>query len=757
MVRKTSAARKGFAGQGYNAGTLVASASWRDGYNPTRRLTVERAVWLMECYSRGMFSELMWLFAAPFLGLETKDPVYMPIIERRVAAVRQMDWSVRVDEADAFDPAAERQRRALEDAYNRIGNLGKAIEALEIATFRGFAHLAILPGELRVVQPWNVARDGSAGAWRFNPEAQDCGFEVLGAEMDMDPAQHVVREVARPVGAFALVKWLRCNLSEKDWDAFIEIYGIPAWLIVGPPNIPADQVDAYRQAAEKVAKGGSGYLPNGSSAQCADAPRAVAPFEPRLRYLNEMLVLAGTGGMLTMLAEPGSGTLAGSAHADAFKTLAKMDATDISECLQRQFDRRVLEAAGFLLPGERAKAWFTLDWKSEPDNEKVCAQVKTLHDAGLDVDAAQVEELTGFRCVRREERPAGTRPGAAGDLPTLGPTEGKLPTLGPSIANEGSPRSLLRGVKLPMVGKNAEDLPKIGKDEEALARALQKDLRPVGKALATALARGEGPGELFRRLERILAECGTESADVLERAMRSAGTAALANMTDRNGREHADAGSPESGQFLPKGGGASHTPTSGLEVLIKDDGDGLDEAGKAELRQGQASAEKALATQADVFGAMTDPELGTIDFRWASNDRGIHHIIERRNAYKANHPDAPSGEDVVRAIPSVIVRGERHTEGVGLRADTIIEYGGNRVILTPSHDGKPSNRWVLSSYDINPDAAGYRHKNGRGVSGEGVNSSGTTRRKPTGASSSAGSASSSPQYTTPHPEGKEET
>lgn len=39
---------------------------------------------------------------------------------------------------------------------------------------------------------------------------------------------------------------------------------------------------------------------------------------------------------------------------------------------------------------------------------------------------------------------------------------------------------------------------------------------------------------------------------------------------------------------------------------------------------------------------------------------------------------------------------------------------------------------------------------GRGVSGEGVNSSGTTRGKPTGASSSTGSASSFPQYATPH-------
>ena len=169
------------------------------------------------------------------------------------------------------------------------------------------------------------------------------------------------------------------------------------------------------------------------------------------------------------------------------------------------------------------------------------------------------------------------------------------------------------GPILPSIGKKEPELPKkapgsklpgdpIGKEETAFARALQKDLRPVAKALQAALARGEGPGELKRRLERILQECGTESAGALEEAMKAAGAlpdpgkvrskkeearsedlpmvgktgeelpdigkTGLANVIDRNGREHVDAGSPEGGRFLPKGGtdapegGKKYTPAT---------------------------------------------------------------------------------------------------------------------------------------------------------------------------------------------------
>ena len=109
---------------------------------------------------------------------------------------------------------------------------------------------------------------------------------------------------------------MRANLSEKDWDAFIELYGIPMPIITGPEDVSGDKADAFRKAAEDAAAAATGYLPHGSTVSYPDAVRGSQPYDKRLEWLSQKMVLAGTGGMLTMLTASGSGTLAGSAHGD---------------------------------------------------------------------------------------------------------------------------------------------------------------------------------------------------------------------------------------------------------------------------------------------------------------------------------------------------------------------------------------------------------------------------------------------------------
>ena len=312
------------------------------------------------------------------------------------------------------------------------------------------------------------------------------------------------------------------------------------------------------------------------------------------------------------------------------------------------------------------------------------------HLASLGVKLSKADTLSRYGRVEAEGDADALAPGDS-----TGKAKGKQPTLGPGIANE-----------LPMVGKKAEELPKIGKDEEALARALQKDLRPVGKALATALARGEGPGELFRRLERILAECGTESADVLERAMRSAGTAALANMTDRNGREHADAGSPEGGQFLPKGGGASHTPESTSGSFAPDGGGSGGESGKArkkrEKQEKQDSAVKVgTAHMADVKGGKDCPDfmpgvhtktfsVDHVAFHQGDNESGYVHIkTHKENRKTENRNHQAMLED--GKIPNTLAYGTWFEEGGGYVAIS----RDRRVVM--GKEGKGA--FIISAYE----------------------------------------------------------
>ena len=81
------------------------------------------------------------------------------------------------------------------------------------------------------------------------------------------------------------------------------------------------------------------------------------PFKELVDYLDKQIVIAGTGGSLTMLAEPGSGTLAGNAHWAAFEQIARKDAALLSQVMQRDLDALVLAE---YFPGEPVEAYFEL-------------------------------------------------------------------------------------------------------------------------------------------------------------------------------------------------------------------------------------------------------------------------------------------------------------------------------------------------------------------------------------------------------------
>jgi len=85
-----------------------------------------------------------------------------------------------------------------------------------------------------------------------------------------------------------------------------------------------------------------------------------APFSDHLSYLDKQIALLGTGGTLTMLAESGSGTLAGNAQQDAFDQIAQSDASVISEAFQRDFDAPLLASA---FPGWPVEAYFEISIK----------------------------------------------------------------------------------------------------------------------------------------------------------------------------------------------------------------------------------------------------------------------------------------------------------------------------------------------------------------------------------------------------------
>jgi len=379
---------------------LETTNKWRDANNPLRSLTMPRAVQLMEMAQRGVMAELQWLYAAE-TGIEATDPDLMVIIERTVAGVADCDWHIETNAEDSagYDaPLAEEQAAFLRESFARCDNLHEAIEHLVMARFRGFSHLSpwLAPDwmieHLEPLPQWNMVRNGTRNEWAFNPRADNTGYDSLKSGR-LTPDDYILLDNRRPVNRIALIKYVRSAVAEKDWDGYVEIYGIPGVFIIMPQNIPDGKEEEYADLAEEATEAGSGALPSGSEVKFSSEARGSQPFQARLEWLQKQLVLAGTGGLLTMLTEAGSGTLAGSAHQGAWEQIVRRVARVVCEPLNRQYARRALAAA---FPGRPALASFALRANQEKDVGDVISNIAQLTSAGFQIDLEQVRRETGY-------------------------------------------------------------------------------------------------------------------------------------------------------------------------------------------------------------------------------------------------------------------------------------------------------------------------------------------------------------------------
>ena len=195
-----------------------------------------------------------------------------------------------------------------------------------------------------------------------------------------------------------------------DGEAEVIINGEPqtvsaGQMIIMPANIPPGREDDYRMAAERVADGVSGALPNGSDIKFPTAGvRGEAPFKNYCDAQENDVVLAGTGGRLAMLTADKGGLGSGPSreHATAFDEIAEADARKISAVLQRDFDR--LELA-MEFPGQPALAYFELSAQDAIEVTQVVNDAATLTSAGHTVDAAWLSAATGFKFVDTKSTP----------------------------------------------------------------------------------------------------------------------------------------------------------------------------------------------------------------------------------------------------------------------------------------------------------------------------------------------------------------
>lgn len=353
---------------------------------------------MLEAAERGIYSDLQWLYRF----IEKRDATIRALVMRRRSALEKLDWNIKV-KPEEENAKAKAQQEALRDAYDMIDNLREAIDFLALAEFRGFSHVEKhfnADGDvfhLEPVEQWYWARRMPRRRWLYNKRAQstDNGFEI-------DNRNFIIREVSYPINEVAVICYMRKSLSHKDWDAFVETYGLPPLFIEMPESAPIGLQVEYQQLAEKIIADMRGVLPFGAKIHTVapDNYGTFSPFKEHIDYQDSQIVMAGTGGKLTMLNDPtGLGSGQSEVHAATFDEIAKAEAKQINECFQKQLDHFILNQ---LFPGEEHLAYFELEAEDDIDVNQLVQNVVSLNSAGYREDVEELAEKTGLKLTEQQ-------------------------------------------------------------------------------------------------------------------------------------------------------------------------------------------------------------------------------------------------------------------------------------------------------------------------------------------------------------------
>ena len=327
--------------------------------NPLSGLNPAKVRRLYELYREGKYADVQLAWDA----LEEYDDMLGTVLERRQSALGEMEWDVLIDaravgEDAALQARAEAQQDYITRRLREVENLSDAIKWLGLANFRRYSALEVLPagsGERWLpIHHWLLCRPALEGAWCYNEAAETSCARVE----PIDMSAVILREVARPIDLVAMFLISAKESSIDGWDSFLEVYGNPALFFKMPPGTSDAQRDEFAAIIKEISSDGSGVYPDGGEIHTVETSAANADaFSRRAEWCDKALVRRATGGLLTVLAESGSGTLAGSAHMEAFRQIAANDAISIAECINRQYVRRRIAAE---FPGEPVLVYFTL-------------------------------------------------------------------------------------------------------------------------------------------------------------------------------------------------------------------------------------------------------------------------------------------------------------------------------------------------------------------------------------------------------------
>lgn len=624
----------------------------KESRNPLPELTPQVAKRLYEYYRQGKYADVMLTWEA----MEEVDDILGVIVDKRYSALKEMDSGVKIDsESVGDDPVlqrlAEEQQDMLSRCYASIENLQEGIQTMASASFRGFAMLEpIRRGKsirLEPVHQWLMARPVRGGAWYYNADANSSCARLE----EVDTSLLLIREVERPINIPVMFAICAKAHTIDGWDGLIDVFGNPAIFFEMPPGTSDERAEEYDGVAKRIIGDGRGSFPSGGKITTVETQaRNGDIFFQRAEWCEKQIVRRGTGGLLTVMTEAGSGTLAGNAHQETFRQIAAAEGSDISECFNKQFSASLLNR---YFPGMPHLAYWSLEFAAEEDTDKKVDRVTRLASAGYVADEQEVAELSGLTV--KYQAPAG-------GIPSQLPMMNRMAAPALVTNTETTTEPLLSPEELELLTALTKVMPKT-KRIEAEAKSLENALKNAIKDFAP-----DGSSEEASPGASPLHVAGM--GDEEEALVYNYGTSAGAKKGwDKRGR-----GKRDDWQSAREG----MTP-----------------------RQNAANATRAMRWSTnngkDALKVMHRKGLGWVDFPFGRpgtkkpNEKGVTHS----DGYGISHILDKHGERALRRMPLILSYGKvkPHSEP----NKVTVEYG-NEVVHLGRSKGKGKS-WAITSYD----------------------------------------------------------
>lgn len=639
-------------------------------FNPMRQLTPENlSRWIYE-FECGDLRQLARLLEA----VSERDDMFKSTMRKAIRSVSRCDYDIRIEEGAEGSEEAKAHREVLVDFWRTV----RATELLNQSSVGGVCRLVrqmmlaerdchnvhellwrVEGGKLRLtavhVPLWMF--ENRTGHLRFLRD----NFAVEGEPLA--PGEWMVHS-GDGVGIACAIAASYKRLTLADWLAYSEHNATPGLHAKTDARQGSPEwqraVEAVRAFAQdwaivtgrdvdmtKVDLGAGGSL----------------PYPALVELMDKAIAALWRGSDLGTISAQAQGA---SLQGEEMDMLEQSAAEDISETLHEQIDRFVVE--WHFGAGTEPLARFALVPVSRPDVAKEIAINEHLVSHGAKLSMADECQRFGRREVE----------GSGEDRAMQAPQQ--------PAAGDGRPPMGGRGLGL--WNEDTAGEPHALPAERRLAKAMQRDLRPVARAIAEGLKKRDWDA-LRKRLDGALKECGTESAEELAGAMVGAGEKAWPKGEDHTeaqrdgdtegekveGREETIAneqsrvpsGNGNGGQFT----GETNPPDGrahGREPETKRQHDRFGSTDTVTLlahpernaERGKAAMDEVLRNHRTVEKAVYREETGWIQMEWG--DPGNPHN-NWRGGHGISHIQAKHEKDL-KYLPEVLAKGDiyKHEE-----------------------------------------------------------------------------------------------